>query len=57
MIHNEISNITVHEISIKNLSGEIFLKQKKKKFQSKIIWVTSWVGGDCNIQVWFFEWK
>lgn len=30
MIHNEISNITVHEISIKNLPGEIFLKQKKK---------------------------
>lgn len=57
MIHNEISNITVHEISIKNLPGEIFLKQKKKKFQSKIMWVTSWVGGDCNIQVWFFEWK
>lgn len=57
MIHNEISNITVHEISIKNLSGEIFLKQKKKKFQSKIMWVTSWVGGDCNIQVWLFEWK
>lgn len=35
MIHNEISNITVHEISIKNLSGEIFLKQKKKKISIK----------------------
>lgn len=30
MIHNEISNVTVYEISIKNLLGEIFLKQKKK---------------------------
>lgn len=35
MIYNEISNITVHEISIKNLSGEIFLKQKKKNFNQK----------------------
>lgn len=35
MIHNEISNITVHEISIKNLPGEIFLKQKKKNFNQK----------------------
>lgn len=49
MIHNEISNVTVYEISIKNLLGEIFLKQKKK-FQTKIIAVTLWVR-DCNIQV------
>lgn len=27
--------ITVHEISIKNLPGEIFLKQKKKNFNQK----------------------
>lgn len=50
MIHNEISNVTVYEISIKNLLGEIFLKQKKKKFQTKIIAVTPWMR-DCNIQV------
>lgn len=49
MIHNEISNVTVYEISIKNLLGEIFLKQKKK-FQTKIIAVTPWVR-NCNIQV------
>lgn len=48
MIHNEISNVTVYEISIKNLLGEIFFK--KKKFQTKIIAVTPWVR-DCNIQV------
>lgn len=35
MIHNEISNVTVYEISIKNLLGEIFLKQKKKKISNK----------------------
>lgn len=35
MIHNEISNLTVYEISIKNLLGEIFLKQKKKNFKQK----------------------
>lgn len=35
MIHNEISNVTVYEISIKNLLGKIFLKQKKKNFKQK----------------------
>lgn len=35
MIHNEISNVIVYEISIKNLLGEIFLKQKKKNFKQK----------------------
>lgn len=44
MIYNEISNVTVYEISIKN-----FL-ETKKKFQTKIIAVTPWVR-DCNIQV------